>query len=135
MGSPRFRLLPHTADVRLAVYGQSQEELLRHLALGLVAFVLGYLPRGRASAYAQLILPEDDPGAQLVRLGNEVLYWLFTRRQQTVDLTCEGSQAQLHLRPLPRHRQLPFEIKAVTFHALQPRRDSSRLRAVLTLDL
>ncbi len=135
MGSPRFRLLPHTADVRLAVYGQSHEELLRHLALGLVCFVLGHLPRGRATAHAQLVLPEDDVQAQLVRVGNEVVYWLFTRRQVTVNLTCQGLTAQLDLRPLPRHRPLPFEIKAVTFHALQLRREGSRLRAVLTLDL
>jgi SHS2 domain-containing protein len=135
MGKPRFRQLPHTADFRLAVYGETEEELYRHLALGLAALVLGRIPRGKPLPGPSLVLPEEDLGSRLVRLGNEVLFWLFTRRQLTLDVRQREKGVDLFLYPLPRRAVFLFEVKAVTFHALYPRRHGSRLRAVLTLDV
>lgn len=136
MGTVRFRQLPHTADVRLAVYGQNEEELMRHLAFGIVRLVLGRTPKGPASFSSRFFLPPDDLAARLVRVGNEVVFWIFAKRQVPVDITLSGQEASLHLRPLPRHATPRFEIKAVTFHALRPQaKGKAGLSAVLTLDL
>lgn len=136
MGQVRFRQLPHTADVRLAVYGQNEGELLRHLALGLGRLVLGRTPQGPPDATSRLVLPAGELPARLVRVGNEVVFVLFTRRQATVDVKLQGDEAQLFLRPLRRREEPLLEIKAVTFHALKPQKDPRRgLSAVLTLDL
>ncbi|MGC8917029.1 MAG: archease [Thermoanaerobaculum sp.] len=136
MARIRFRQLPHTADVRLAVYGKNEEELLRHLALGIGRLVLGRTPKGAPHTTSALPLTSPDLGARLVRVGNEVLFWLFTRRHATVDVALQGENARLHLRRLPPTVQPLFEIKAVTAHALKPRQDPQRgLVAVLTLDL
>jgi SHS2 domain-containing protein len=135
MGRPRFRQLPHTADVRLSVYGENEEQLLRNLALGITHLVLGRLPRARPRVQAQVSLPQQTLASRLVRVGNEVVYWLFTRRHAPVDLHLAPEGALLELAPLPPKAQLLFEIKAVTFHALRPQAARDRLRAVLTLDL
>lgn len=136
MAQARFRQLPHTADVRLAVYGENEEELFRHLALGLGRLVLGRTPRGPHTGVHPLLLPAGDLPARLVKLGNEVVFLLFTRRQATVDVRLSADEAQLFLRPLSRRAVPLFEVKAVTFHALKPRRDPRRgLSAVVTLDL
>lgn len=136
MGRVRFRQLPHTADVRLVVYGQNEEELLHHLALGLGRLVLGRTPRGAPTAVHRLPLPAADLSARLVEVGNEVVFLLFTRRHATVAVNLEGAEALLSLRPLASGREPLFEIKAVTFHALKPRKDPRRgLSAVVTLDL
>lgn len=136
MGAVRFRQMPHTADVRLAVYGQNEEELMRHLLLGIARLVLGRTPRGSAKLSSRFFLPPDDLAARLVRVGNEVLFWLFTKRQVALDISLYGQEAELHLRPLPQGATPRFEIKAVTFHALQPKaRGKAGFSAVLTLDL
>lgn len=136
MGAVRFRQLPHTADVRLAVYGQNEEELMRHLALGIGRLVLGRTPQGPPKSFHRFPLPQDDLAARLVRVGNEVVFWLFAKGHVTVDVRLEGQDAELHLRPLGPRSTPHFEIKAVTFHALRPQaRGKAGLAAVLTLDL
>ncbi len=136
MGAVRFRQLPHVADVRLAVYGQNEEELMRHLLLGMARLVLGRTPQGLARLSSRFFLPPDDLAARLVRVGNEAIFWLFAKRQVPVDITLHGEEAELHLRPLGRRATLRFEIKAVTFHALRPQaKGQAGLSAVLTLDL
>lgn len=136
MGTVRFRQLPHTADVRLAVYGQNEEQLMRHLLLGIGRLVLGRTPQGPATFSSRFFLPPDDLAARLVRVGNEVVFWLFAKRHVPVNITLHGQEAELHLRPLARRATPRFEIKAVTFHALRPQaKGKAGLAAVLTLDL
>lgn len=136
MGAVRFRQLPHTADVRLLVYGKNEEELMRHLALGIGRLVLGRTPQGPPKYSHRFPLPQDDVAARLVRVGNEVVFWLFAKRQVAVDVRLEGREAELHLRPLSPRSTPRFEIKAVTFHALQPQaKGKAGLSALLTLDL
>ena len=135
MGRPRFRQLPHTADVRLAVYGENEEQLLRHLAMGITHLVLGKLCQLPPQLEVPLRFSQNDLASRLVRCGNEVVYWLFARRHAPVGVRLVPEGAALQLAPLPPRARLLFEVKAVTFHALQPQTRGGRLRAVVTLDL
>ncbi|MCS7182696.1 MAG: archease [Thermoanaerobaculum sp.] len=136
MGRLRFRQLPHTADVRLIVYGRSEEEILRHLAVGIGRLVLGKTPAGSAPELRTVQLPPGDMPRRLVRVGNEVLFYLFYRHLATVNLQLSGDLVQLHMQPLASQAQPRFEVKAVTFHALKLKvREDGRMAAVVTLDL
>jgi len=132
---PRFRVLPHTADVRLAVWGDDRAELLCHAVVGAVRLALGRPLRRRATRHE--VVPSWPTGLerQLVRAVNEALHQLYARRRAAVGLALRGRRAVLALIELPDSRLPELEIKAATFHALAPRRRHGRLSAVLTLDL
>jgi SHS2 domain-containing protein len=132
---PRFRVLPHTADARLAVWGADRAELLRNAVAGVVRLALGRSPRRRAT---RLEVVPSWPTAlerQLVRAVNEALHQLYARRQAAVGLDLCGRRAALEVTELPAGWMPELEIKAATFHALSTRRRGGRLSAVLTLDL
>jgi SHS2 domain-containing protein len=78
-------------------------------------------------------LPPDLP-ARLVRVVNEALFLLYSRRELTVAVRCSRGGAALGTMPLPPSCSPVTEVKAATFHALRPAM-SPRLAFVLTLDL
>lgn len=135
MRIPRFRQLPHTADVRLAIYGRTEQELLLHLALGLGRLVLGRTPCGKPQREAVFRLGTKELGPRMVRFGNEVLFWLFTRNCVTIGVRFKGDEAVLALRSLSSKEKPLFEVKAVTAHALAPQKQAGRYKVQLTLDL
>ena len=135
MPRPRFRALPHTADVRLAVWGDDRAELLRNAVAGAVRLALGRAPRRGAIRHAVVPGPAGPLDRQLVRAVNEALHQLYARRAAAVGLVLRAGRIVLELSPLPTGRLPELEIKAATFHALRPRRRGGRLSAVLTLDL
>lgn len=121
--------------MRLAIYGRTEEELLLHLALGLGKLILGHTPSGKPQGEAVVRLCPEELGARLVRLGNEVLFWLYTRQRVTLSVHLRGDEAALALRSLTSREKPLFEIKAVTAHALVPQKQAGRYKALLTLDL
>jgi SHS2 domain-containing protein len=132
---PRFRALPHTADVRLAVWGDDPAELLRNAVAGTVRLALGRSPCRGAIRHATVPGPAAPLDRQLVRTVNEALHQLYTRQSVAVGLLVRRGRVVLELSQLPAGRFPELEIKAATFHALVPRRRRGRLTAVLTLDL
>jgi SHS2 domain-containing protein len=133
MARPRFRLLPHTADARLAVWGDSETELLANAVAGALRCACGGPARGPVRCWYRLPLPRALP-ERLVRTVNEALFLLFARRELVVAVRSSRGGAALGVSPLPAGRTPATEVKAATFHALRPVR-SPRLGAVLTLDL
>jgi hypothetical protein len=132
---PRYRALPHTADVRLAVWGADRAELLRNAVVGAVRLALGRPPRRGAIRQVVVPGPAGSLDRQLVGAVNEALHQLYARRAAAVGLVLRAGRIVLELSPLPTGRLPELEIKAATFHALRPRRRGGRLSAVLTLDL
>jgi len=134
MPLPRFRRLPHTADVRLAVWGVGESDLLRNAVAGALACALEQAPRGVPARWRRVERwPRTVPG-RLVALVNEALFLLYARREVAVTARFGRSGADLGVVPLPRGRTPAAEVKAATFHALRPARGARR-SAVLTLDL
>ena len=131
---PRYRRLAHTADVRLAVWGDSEEELLRNAVAGALGCALERAPHGRVARWQPLSgWPRPLPG-RLVRIVNEALFLLYTRREVVIAVHCGRAGATLGVAPLPPQWTPVTEVKAATFHALRPHA-GPRLAAVLTLDL
>jgi SHS2 domain-containing protein len=134
MARPRFRRLPHTADLRLAVWGADEGELLANAVAGALRCALDRAPRGRPRRWAAVARWPRALPDRLVRTVNEALFLLYTRHELTLGVRCTARGASLGVAPLPAGWVPVTEVKAATFHALRPAA-SPRLRAVLTLDL
>lgn len=135
MTRPRFRLTPHTADVRLHVWGDTEQDLVAHAVAGTMRLALGREPRGQAAAWHRVERDERDVAARLVTAVNEALFLLYTRRCACVAMRWEAGHALLGAVPLRAGVEPEMEIKAATFHALRPLREARRLFAVLVLDV
>jgi SHS2 domain-containing protein len=133
--TPRFRTLAHTADLRVAVWGGDEEELICNAVAAAVATALGRAPNLAPRAWAPLRPWPAGLPARLVRAVNEALFHLYTRKQIAVGFALAGQGARLALAPLPQAWCPDIEIKAATYHDLRPRRRAGRLAALLTLDV
>lgn len=135
MTGPRFRITSHTADVRLHVWGDTEQELVAHAVAGAMRLALGRDAGGRATSWHVVQRDARDAASRLVAAVNEALFLLYTRHQVTVAVSRTGRRISLGVvGPAPGVR-LEGEIKAATFHALRPRREGRRRSAVLVLDV
>jgi SHS2 domain-containing protein len=134
MRRPRFRQLPHPADVRLAVWGSDEEELVGNAVAGALACALGRVPRARPQSWYVVEGWPEESGERLVRAVNEALFLLYARGQLALAARVTATGLHLATAPLLRGRSPEVEVKAATFHDLEITA-GARLRAVLTLDL
>jgi SHS2 domain-containing protein len=131
---PRFRTLAHVADVRLAVWGAGEEELLRNAVAGALTRALDRRPAGAPSRRHRVPLGGPDTVERVVRTVNEALFLLYARREVVVGVRLHGRAADLDVAALRPDRAPAVEVKAATFHDATVAR-GARLRVVLTLDL
>ncbi len=135
MARPRFRTLAHGADLRVAVWGDNEEELIRNALAGAMTLALG---RRRLSAGRRRVALRPWPAglaARLVRAVNEALFALYARGEAACGIELGAAGAALIVGPLPAGVLPEFEIKAATYHDLRPKRRGGRLTALLTLDV
>ena len=135
MTRPRFRTLAHGADLRVAIWGEGEQDLIANAVVAAVTLALGgtrQVGRRRRAAIRPWPAALES---RLVRAVNEALFALYLRHEAAtgVELTARG--AQLLLGALPDCAVPELEIKAATYHDLSPRRREGRLSALLTLDV
>jgi len=135
MRRPRFRTLAHAADLRVAVWGGNEAELIQNAILAAGALALGKLHILPVRAWIRVKPWPSDLPARLVRAVNEALFHLYSKGMIAVKFELVPRGARLGLAPLPPGRRPALEIKAATYHDLCPRWRSRRLAAMLTLDV
>ncbi|MFH1177592.1 MAG: archease [Acidobacteriota bacterium] len=135
MSRPRFRQLPHAADLRLAIWGRSEEELLRNAVAGVVRAALAGPAGGVPERWAMVERWPASLSGRLVGAINEALFYLYSRRLVAVASSFSATSGRLGLVPLAAGRQPAIEIKAATFYDLRLEAVGQSLRAIVTLDL
>lgn len=135
MSGPRFRTLSHRADLRVAVWGDDEEELIGNAVAAALTLALGARPRLSGATWVKIRVWPDDLSSRLVRAVNEALFELYTRRRGAIAFQLTASGARLALAPLPEGCRPELEVKAATYHDLKPRRSGGRLAALMTLDV
>jgi SHS2 domain-containing protein len=135
MKRPRFRTLPHGGDLRVAVWGTNEEELIRNAVAAADSLAMGRLPRLEARDWVPIVPWPADLQSRLVRAVNEALFQLYARHALAVGFHLGPRSARLAIAPLPPGRKPELEVKAATYHDLRPRRGARRLAALLTLDV
>ena len=135
MGKPRYRTLAHRADLRIAVWGDDERELIDNAVHAAMTLALGTDPQveGRRRV-AIRPWPEDLP-SRLVRAVNEAFFALYVRHEVATGFESTTAGATLELGPLPAGTVPELEINAATYHDLHPRRRGDRLGVMLTLDV
>jgi len=140
----RWRLVPHTADLALAVTGDSLEDVVRAAALGL--WSLSWDRRGvRPEQEWEVEARGRDPESALVNFLNELIFRHETERVVWRDLervtVGEDPAGGLVLRavargePLRSRHRLRREIKAATLHGLKLARKGKRMAVQVVFDL
>jgi len=135
MARPRFRLLGHTADVRVAIWGADEFELLDNLVRATTRVVMGWPLELAPTLCAPLEHWPETLEARLVLVANEVVFQLLHRRRAGTGLTRAADAPALELAELPPDARPELEVKAATYHDLRPRWRRGRLAAVVTMDL
>jgi SHS2 domain-containing protein len=141
MDAPRYEVLEHTADLRMAFYGSDLPSLFTAAAYGLFREMAG-LELPRATTPPQGIQIAEDGVDLLLRawLG-ELLYLyetehvFFTEWEADItgDMVLRGTAAGVPVSALPERPRL--EVKGVTYHGLSVTEVHGGLRAEVTFDL
>jgi SHS2 domain-containing protein len=135
MSGPRFRTLPHRADLRVAIWGDDEEELIRNAVAAAGKLAIGRLPRLSAEIWVGIRPWSGDLPSRLVRAVNEALFHLYARHKVAIGFEATARGARLALASLPAGCRPELEVKAATYHDLRPRRRAGRLGALMTLDV
>ena len=131
-----FELIPHTADVRLRVTAPTLEELFRDAMRGMYAVMraeAGDRPVRRAVA----VHDSADTTSLLVDFLNEVLHRAHVARELFTDAAFTRLDAASLDATLTGAAPASFEedVKAVTYHEAEVRRDGDGWTTMLVFDI
>lgn len=137
--SQRFRILPHTTDIRLKIYGQNLKELFLNSTLGLVK-LLGIGLDQTAGRKRIVRLKARDAESLLVDWLNEILYIVQTRHflPACVVIThCDGKKLEAALTGKYSKGKISLlrEIKAATYHNLKILKRGKLFKTEVLFDL
>jgi len=137
---PRYRLIDHTADLGLYLYGSSPEEVFINAAAVLVELILNRKPPGPGS-FDTLDLAGRDYEDLLVSLISELLYIFYARWKVPVGLkiqrlAADRLKAELETVPFrPEKHKIQMEIKAATYHQIEFKPYKQGWRARIIFDI
>jgi len=130
-----YREVEHTADWEIEAWGPDLAELLVQAASGMYALAKTRLDPGPRQ-YRLLDLTAEDPERLVVTFLSELLYLGETENLgfDDFDLILEDGRLKARLGGAPLASQ-EKEIKAVTYHNLEIRRDELGLSARVVFDV
>ncbi len=135
----RWKLLEHTADIRLEVYGATVEDLFVNAALGFTDIIL---PEAELSSQTEIEIKLEADSAEelLVNWLRELLFLNQTRKlivtyAQMVVFTETNLFAKVSFAINSAEVAPSFEIKAVTYHGLSIVEESYGYSARIVFDI
>lgn len=130
----------HTADIGIKAWGDTREELYEALAEALAELICPRRQVGSRDS-RRLVIDSRDPGALAVDFLTAMLSVAQAERMCFADVAVQQA-TDTHLeatvrgeRADPSRHDLGAEIKAVTYHMLEVRRDGTRWTGRVLLDL
>jgi SHS2 domain-containing protein len=138
----RIETFDHTADVGLRIQGDDLDDLFRTAAQGVFDYIVVNRDEVRVRETESLVLSAEQPVDLLVAWLNELIYRsetqhrLYTQFSARVSDDGKSLEAEIGGEPIDRERHvLDHEVKAVTHHALELKRDGQGWAAELILDI
>ncbi len=120
--TPKFKILPHTADVRLKVFGKTKEELFKNALLGMAQLLENRKQKieNRKEIKTKVSIQSPDINSLLVDFLSEVLYqaqinkaiYSETEFSKFSDNELEAEISGFEI------DEFDEDIKAVTYHEL-----------------
>ncbi len=135
-----FEEVPHTADLGLRVEGQTPEEALARLCLGLSALLAG---GGEVTVEreAEMEIPAGaDPSQTAVAVLRELLFRFAAERViagavEVLRLDDRGAALRVGFARYDPTRHQGTDVKAVTYHLARFGREGDRFQAQVVLDI
>ena len=130
-----FEEINHTADLALRVWGENYQELLIQAAKGFY-HLLNANSQDNSAAKHVFALQKDTHEAMLVDFLNELLFLCenkkkilhsFSFKEEDGKLIVEANSDQVD--------SIERDIKAVTFHDLDIKKESNGLKTTVTFDV
>jgi SHS2 domain-containing protein len=136
---PGWKLLDHTADIRMEIRGCTLEELFLNAAAGLVSLLA---PDADAKTDIELdvVLDSDNAENLLVDWLREILFYHETRdfipvKTQVIELSYKGMKAKLVGGVKVSGEEPVAEIKGVTYHGLSITKNAEGYAARIVFDI
>lgn len=136
----RYRIIDHTADIGLEIYGKTREEVFINAASGLFSLITNP-DRVAADQQQKIGLDAPDYDELLVAWLNELLYYfdaegLLFSRFEIERLTRERLVGRAYGEKLDRSRhEINTVIKAATYHQLKLEATDEGFQARIILDI
>ncbi len=136
---PGWKLLEHTADIRMEVRGASKEGLFLNAARGFTGLLVGE-SEGLPDIELALSLKADNIEELLVDWLRELLYRHETQGFILVSAEIEeisetSLRAKLSGRTLGPEEEPEVEIKAVTYHGLSVQKNDAGYAVTIVFDI
>ncbi|MDI6821059.1 MAG: archease [Patescibacteria group bacterium] len=135
-----YKVLSHTADVKLQVFGHTKEELFQNAVLALNLILLGeeqkkkFIPQG----YEKIVVQSKDLNLLLVGFLNEILTRSEINKKvyeriKFLKFSKNDLEAQIFGRNIEKFKK---DIKAVTYHKTEINENKRGIfEVILTLDI
>ncbi len=138
-----FEILEHTADIGIMAYGKTKREVFINAAKGMFEIISGGTKNFKENFYDKIKLEADNLEGLLFAWLNELLYIGETRlvilnKFQIKELSDFQIEADVEgMKIKPPSIKIEKEIKAVTYHRLEIRKDeeSGLWRARVIFDI
>ncbi len=135
----KFEILDHTADIGVAAYGATREELFANAALGMFN-IIGDVDKVAPNEMREVQLHSDDIESLLASFLSELLFLFEVHRfmfhHAAVDELSDCLiRATIHGEPISPSHELNTDIKAVTHHGLCVERRGDIWRATVLFDV
>lgn len=132
-----FEILEHTGDIRIGVSAPDLEGLYRDAARGLMTLLLPRESESPERIEHTLTIESADPTCLLVDFLNDVLWTAVTNIESYDEVELE-SISERSLTAIIRGRTVESfgdEIKAVTYHEAEIRREGDKWQTNLVFDV
>ena len=142
-----FEIIDHTADVAIAAYGATREELFANAALGMFS-IIGDVDKVTPREDREVRVRADDIESLLVMFLSELLYlfevehfMLHDAAVETVSDTTGDEPGRVEARATVRgearsdKHDLNTEIKAVTHHGLKIEKQNNTWQVTVLFDI
>jgi SHS2 domain-containing protein len=138
----KFKVLSHTADLRLKIYGKNEEELFRNAVLGLAVVIKKdaerFAKRKPAGGYEKIAIEGHNWEELLISFLNEVLVQANINKKiytwvKFLKLSSYVLEAHIFGTPVDHFDE---DVKAVTYHDVKITQNKRGIFEVtLTLDI
>lgn len=136
----RFEVLDHTADIGLIVYGEDLKDLFENAGEAFFHLITD-LKRVRRRTERRIEIGKEELERLMVDWLNELLYLhevenLLFRGFKVESVGEDGLRARVKGEPFREGvHVIKTEVKAVTYHRIEVRKEEGRWRAQIILDL
>jgi len=139
-----YKISEHSGDVKIEAWGRDCQEALVNASLGLVNQIVTLESIEEAEERTIIVSGENDT-ARYIAFLNEILFLVYTKHwllkrvrllRQCLKTECREIEAVLVGEPLilTKH-EIKYEIKAVTYHDFQIRKETASVTIEFVCDL